>query len=92
MAFELRMNTKKVSSSGAHVLTHFLPTFGRSIESRIHSTRYSSAFAKPEGIGRSCFVYRRTVKESRMNTNADTSHSIRTCLVTEKSMPAIVGR
>ena len=43
---------------------------------------------KPDGIRRSCFRYRRTVHVTTTKTNAATSHSMNTCLVTEKSMPS----
>ena len=44
------MKTKNVRISGVQVLTHFLPTFGCTIESRTNSTTASSAFMKPDGI------------------------------------------
>ncbi len=47
---------------------------------------------KPDGTSRSCLRYRRTVRVTTTKTNAATSHSMKTCLVTEKLMPAIVGR
>ena len=47
---------------------------------------------KPVGTGRPDFRYRRTTVVTIRKTTAATSHSMNTCLVTDKSMPAIVGR
>ena len=55
IAFAPRMKKKSVSSSGVQVLTHFLPTFGSTIESRTNSTSASRPFMNPVGILRSCF-------------------------------------
>ena len=46
----------------------------------------------PSGTGRPDVRYRRTTVVTIRNTNAATSHSMKTCLVTEKSIPPIVGR
>ena len=55
MALAQRMKTKNVTISGVQVLTHFFPTLGSTIESRMNSTTASSAFVNPEGTSRSCF-------------------------------------
>ena len=81
-----------VRMNGVHVFTHFFPTLGSTMESRTYSTIASRAFMNPVGIGRSCFRKRRTAQLTATSTVAATIHSIRTCLVTEKSMPAMVGR
>ena len=49
--FAARMNRKSVSSSGVHVRTHFDPTLGCTIESRMNSTTASRAFMNPRGTG-----------------------------------------
>ena len=92
MTFALRMNTKNVRRSGVQVLTHFVPTLGSTIESRMNWTTNSSAFMKPDGIIRSCLRYRRVVRVTPRKTTTATSQSMKTCLVTEKSMPKTGGR
>ena len=48
------MNVKKVNTSGVQVLTHFGPTLGSTIESRMNWTIHSTPVMKPVGIRRSC--------------------------------------
>ena len=81
-----------VRMKGVQVPTHFFPTLGSTMESRTYSTTASSAFMNPDGTGRSCFRYLRTASDTTRSTVPATSHSIRTCLVTDRSMPAIFGR
>ena len=92
MAFAQKMKMNNVRRRGVQVFTHFLPTFGRAMESRMNSTTASRAFMSPVGIGRSCFRKPRTAVITTTSTKAATNHSISTCLVTEKSIPAMVGR
>ena len=92
MAFAQRMKMKNVRISGVQVLTHLRPTFGCTISSRTYRTTASRALMNPVGTGRPDLRYRRTTVVTRMNTKPATSHSMKTCLVTEKSIPAIVGR
>ena len=92
MAFAQRMKTKKVRMSGVHVFTHLRPTLGSTMVSRTNSTTHSIPFIRPDGSGRSWRRYRRTVHVTTTKTITATSHSMSTCLVTEKSMPKILGR
>ena len=87
------MKTKSVRISGVQVLHPFLPDVGQhdgvadeldhGLE-RVHEPGRDEAVLLQIARGRSSVT--------TTNTIAATSHSIRTCLVTEKSMPAIVGR
>ncbi len=86
------MNANSVRRSGVHVMVHLSPTLGRTTESRMNSTTVSSAFMNPDGTRRSCLMYRRTKNVTTTNTSDATSQSMKTCLVTEKSIPPIVGR
>src|SRR5262249_27075636 len=73
------------------VFAYLEPTFGRTMVSRINSTTASMTFANPKGADGPCFKYFRTVQVMTTNRKAPTSHSIRTCLVTDRSIPNTVG-
>jgi hypothetical protein len=60
--------------------------------SRRNSTMTSMPLAAPEGFSSARLMERRTMSVTMENTRAATSHSMNTCLVTEKSIPPIVGR
>ena len=55
----------------------------------MNSTPISSTFIGPVGTSRGCRMYRRTIAVMTTKSIAATSHSMNTCLVTDRSMPKI---
>ena len=89
--FENRIKKKNVNINGVQVLTHFSPTFGLTIESLINWTMASMAFNQPEGMADLLFKNDLIGIIIDSETTIATSHNIKTCFVTERFIPAIVG-
>ena len=85
--FANKMKKKNVSKTGAQVITHFCPRFGMAIESLMNFTIASIAFIHPEGTRLPLDKYFLTGIIIEIETIKATSHNIRTCFVTEKSIP-----
>ncbi len=86
------MKKKNDSSSGVQTPVHFAPRFGRATLSRMNSTPSSSTFIGPVGTSRGCRMYRRTIAVITTKRIVATTHSINTCLLTDRSMPYTVGK
>jgi hypothetical protein len=86
-----KIKKKNVNMSGVHVFTHFGPTLGATIESRINCVIDSIAFAIPFGIKLFCLIYARTGIIFVIDTNGATIHNINTCFVTDIFIPNNCG-
>ena len=89
--FAKRIKKKNVRKRGVHVITQFWPTLGLDIESFTNSTRYSIIvthldFSFP--LLEKYFLNGMIMTNDKM---AATIHNIKTCLVTEKSIPKSSG-
>ena len=73
-------------------MTHFVPTLGREIKSFIRSTTYSIIVTQRDFLLLFDFIYFWTGIKIVSITTTATNQSIKTCLVTEKSIPNIFGK
>ena len=85
--FANKIKKKNVRTSGVQVMTHFGPTFGLTMESRMNWTMASIPFIHPEGAVLLLDKNFLTGIITAIPTNKATIHNINTCFVTEKSIP-----
>ena len=85
------MKKKKVRKSGVHVITHPGPTFGLEIALRINSVIYSIIIIQRDLSLPLLLIYFWIGMIITVAKIIETSQSINTCFVIEKSIPNIFG-
>ena len=89
--FAKRIKKKNVNKRGVQVITQFWPTFGLDIESFTNSTMYSIRVTHFDFTLPLLDRYFLRGKIMTTDTIIATIHNIKTCLVTEKSIPKSSG-
>ena len=81
--FANKMKKNNVRTNGVQVMTHFGPTFGLTMESRMNWTMASIPFIHPDGAVLLLDKNFLTGIITAIPTNKATIHNMKTCLVTD---------